>query len=345
MPCMSKTPASARVGDLDAIRPTESASAARPPPASSRARMIGTTAIAASGGLHLSRRIQHAGTGLVILAISHIVPPYPVGLGLLSIATLAFHMLHSRRVHDEAWDAWYLERFGSLLREHERGEWEEEGGGGTAASAASSSGGGARKGRRRRRTVPALPGAFYFLLGATASALLFPAAAARTSLLVLSIADPAAGLAGTFFGEFLHRNVSWERLLYRARRALISRGEGKRTKHGGGRGDDARGASGGCGGGASVAGSVACALATVLCTYAYIPPPARYIGIVPRDPSAVAGGGAISLSLCSRLGVGILTAATEAVAGRRLPAMGMRLADDNLMIPLVVGGLIYCWAE
>ena len=334
---MAKTPALARVGNHDAIRPNKNAAAARPPPPSSRARKIGPTAITGSGGLHLSRRIQHAGTGLVILGISHVTPPYPVGLGLLSIATLAFHRLHSWRVRDEAWDAWYLERFGSLLREHERGEWEEEEGG--------SAGGGPRKGRRRRRrTDPALPGAFYFLLGATASAFLFPAAVARASLLVLSVADPAAGLAGTFFGEHLHRNVSWERLITRARRRdPIPRGGGE-GRGNGGRGLEARGASGGCGEGASVAGSVACALATVLCTYAYIPPPAGDAGIVARDPAGAAGG-AISLSLGSRLGVGILTAAAEAVAGRRLPAVGMRLADDNLIIPLVVGGLSYCWGE
>jgi dolichol kinase len=318
---MTRRMASARAGDHDAIRPIDTtvASAASPPP--SRAGGGIATAVA-RGGLHPSRRVQHATTGLVLLAISHAVPPYPVGLGLLSIATFAFHRLHRRRVRDEAWDLWYLERFGALLREHERGEWE-----------------GVASGARRRRAVPALPGAFYFLLGTTLSALLFPAVVARTSLLVLSIADPAAGLVGACFGEYLNWNVSWELLMLRGRRALLQWG---RKEEGYGR-SDARSTTEEVGG-ATVAGSIACALATVLCTYAYIPPPLSGVGIVHDSTTTSAGGEIISLSLGSRLSVGMITAATEAVAGRRLPVIGMRLADDNLMTPLVVGGLIYCWA-
>ena len=320
---MTRRTASARAGDRNAARPIDTttvAAAARPPP--SRAGGDIATAVA-RGGLHPSRRAQHATTGLVLLAISHAVPPYPVGLGLLSVATLAFHRLHWRRVRDEAWDLWYLERFGALLREHERGEWE-----------------GGASGARRRRTVPSLPGAFYFLLGTTLSALLFPAVVARTSLLVLSIADPAAGLVGAYFGECLNWNVSWELLVLRGRRALLQWG-GKKEDYGR---SDARSTTEEVGG-ATVAGSVACALATVLCTYAYIPPPLSDVGIVHDSKMTSAGGGGIiSLSLGSRISVGIITSATEAVAGRRLPVIGMRLADDNLMIPLVVGGLIFCWA-
>ncbi|KAL3822867.1 hypothetical protein ACHAXA_006231 [Cyclostephanos tholiformis] len=283
-----------------------------------------------SDGLHLSRRVQHACTGLALLAISHVVPPYPTGLVLLVIATFAFHRSHSRRINDEAWDEWYLERFGALLREHERGEWDE----GDAAIGDSRI-----TGRRRRKTSPALPGAFYFLLGTTLSCLLFTTVAARTSLLVLSIADPVAGLVGSLFGEYLHWNVSWERLLFRSRRALLPRGREK--KIGNGMMDDGSSATDEEGGGPSVVGSVACALATVMCTYAYIPrPPVMDDGIVRDSKMISASGDAISLSLGLRLGVGIITAATEAVAGRRLGLIGMRLPDDNLMIPLVVGGLI-----
>jgi dolichol kinase len=260
---------------------------------------------------------------VVLLAISHVVPPYPVGLVLLAIATFAFHRMHAMRTNDEAWDAWYLERFGTLLRDHERGEWEELGRGRAQAFG----------GRRRRKTMPALPGAFYFLLGTTISCLLYPTVAARTSLLVLSVADPAAGLVGSFFWEYLHWNVGWDRLLSRIRGRAAPL---PRMNDGGHDATDEGG-----GGGPSVVGSVACAIATVLCTYAYIPPPTVNDDDIMRRDST----DAISLSLGLRLGVGMITAATEAVAGRRLRAIGMRLPDDNLMMPLVVGGMVHCWAE
>jgi dolichol kinase len=255
---------------------------------------------------------------------------------LLLVATFAFHRVHAMRTNDEAWDAWYLERFGTLLRDHEWGVWVVVAvgtGGGARARAAFD--GDTR--RRRRRTAPALPGAYYFLLGTTISCLLYPTVAARTSLLVLSVADPAAGLAGSFFWEYLHWNVGWDRLLSRIRRraAPLPRMD-----------DDGNGATEGEGGGGpSVVGSVACAIATVLCTYAYIPPPtAMDDGIMRRDSTISAGDDRISLSLGLRLSVGMITAATEALAGSRLRAIGMRLPDDNLMIPLVVGGMIHCWA-
>ncbi|EJK48012.1 hypothetical protein THAOC_33225, partial [Thalassiosira oceanica] len=77
---------------------------------------------------------------------------------------------------------------------------------------------------------------------------------------------------------------------------------------------------GGGGGGPTVAGSAACAATAAACTYAYIRP---------------AEGGAIPLA--SRLVVGAVAAATEAVAGGVVvPGLG-RLPDDNLLIPLAVG--------
>jgi hypothetical protein len=77
-------------------------------------------------------------------------------------------------VQDEVWDSWYLQQFGNLLRDHERGAWEEieiEGvhnDNNTLRKIAVSNGTVmAQKKytkRRRRKTVPNLPGANYFLL-------------------------------------------------------------------------------------------------------------------------------------------------------------------------------------
>jgi len=267
--------------------------------------------------IHLSRRVQHAVTGLVLILISYVIPPYPIGCMLLSLATAAFYHIHQKRVHDEAWDRWYLKNFGALLRAHEKGEWdvlEEEGEEAvvgetpptTAAAGKSQQDKRLHKKKnyqnpykRRRRKVPALPGAFYFLLGCSLCTLLFPATVARTSVLVLSISDPAAGLVGSWF-TWKGLNLAWKELLPRSNAPLSE-------------------------GGPSVAGSFACVFMTIMCTYLYIP----------SDNSTLA------LSLHSRVCIGILTAVTEAVGGRHFPVVGS-LADDNLLIPLVVG-ISICW--
>ncbi|KAL9185443.1 hypothetical protein ACHAXT_003220 [Thalassiosira profunda] len=257
--------------------------------------------------LHLSRRVQHALTGLALLLVSYIIPAYPVGFALLAAATAAFYRVHAKRVRNEEWDEWYLEQFGALLREHERGSWEEAIATGDDGStpttrkrkrkanpalpgAPSTSG-------RRRKVQPALPGAFYFLLGAALSTLFFSTAVARTALLVLSIADPIAGVAGVWCSG-RGWNITWKRLFCRIR----------------GRDDTADE-------GPTVAGSAACAASTVVCTYLYIP------------------SSGLSLSLGSRICVGVFTAFAESIAGRHLPLLG-HVADDNLLIPLVAGGLI-----
>ncbi|KAL7544578.1 hypothetical protein ACHAWF_007955, partial [Thalassiosira exigua] len=255
---------------------------------------------------HISRRFQHAATGIAILFISHLIKPYPTGFLILAISTAAFYILHQKRTHDEEWDRWYLKHFGALLRGHERGEWEEL-----------SNGGGATRGpppqhaqRRRRKVRPALPGAFYFLLGTALSSFLFPAVPFRASLLVLSISDPMAGLAGSWFSN-VGFNITWKRILPR----VVTNFDG------GGKAD----------GGPSIAGSIACAIVTILCTYVYVPLSSAMADAEVREKSE------ISLSLGSRLSIGLATALVEAMGGAHLP-----MADDNLLIPLAVGSLI-CW--
>ena len=182
--------------------------------------------------LHIARRIQHAVTGLVLISISHIIPPYPVGCILLLLATAAFYNIHNKRVEDPKWDDWYLQRFGSLLRNHERGEWEEVDSKSNMTH------------QQRRKSIPALPGAFYFLIGVALSTFLFPAAVARTSVLVLTVSDPTAGLVGSWF-TLKGFNLAWKELLTKS----IAPMEG----------------------GPSVAGSFAFVVSTVLCTNVYIP--------------------------------------------------------------------------
>ena len=290
--------------------------------------------------LHLSRRVQHAATGFILLLISYIIPPFPTGFILLSTATAAFYQLHRRRVHDECWDRWYLERFGALLRDHERGEWEVDDDDDdddidvtTASTTAPTNNNNengskpppiknARRQRRRRKSSPALPGAFYFLLGTTLSTLLFPVAVAQTSLLILSFADPMAGIVGAWFSEYLHWNITWKQLLL----VLLMR-----RRHPGAKpcfvGEE----------GPSVAGSLACAITSILCTYVYISSLENSNSTILSE----ATGAGIFLSFRSRVCVGVMTAVAEAMSGRNnLPLLGTVLVDDNLTIPLAVGCLL-----
>ena len=241
--------------------------------------------------IHVSRRIQHASTGLAFLAVSHVIPGYPAGFCLLSLATAAFYCVHRRRLLDEAWDAWYLARFGALLRDHERGERERGAdGGGGGASPKDRSGKAARQGKTSWKTPPELPGAFYFLLGTAVSTVLFTTPIARTSLLVLSLADPAAGLAGSWLsGRGL--NIPW--------RSLVRPGRGGTAGEGG----------------PTVAGSAACAATAAACTYAYIRP---------------AGGGAVPLASRLVVGA-VAAATEAAAGGVVVPGLGWLPDDNLLI--------------
>jgi dolichol kinase len=276
----------------------------------------------AHNNLHLSRRVQHLLTGIALLLISHILPsPYPVGFILLSLATGAFYCIHIKRVHDEEWDGWYLDKFGELLRGHERGEWcdedeNDEGRSNTGNNTIQQqqpqhNDNNKRRRRRRRKVQPALPGAFYFLLGTTLSTLFFSTSIARTALLVLSVSDPIAGLVGVSFSD-IGCNTSWKKLWGK----LSGRNVGSKGEEG-----------------PTVAGSLACALSTVVCTYVYIPSVAiaTTLATIP------------TLTLSSRILIGISTAFVEAVAGRQFPLIG-DVMDDNLLIPIVVGGML-SWLE
>lgn len=115
--------------------------------------------------LHIQRRIQHAATGLVFVAISYIIPPLPAAI-MLTVADVALYALHRARLRSESAQEIYMKLFGALLRPHER---------------------------------TSLPGAFYFILG-TAASLAFPIKVARLSVLCLSLGDPVAAVVGTTIG-------------------------------------------------------------------------------------------------------------------------------------------------
>jgi len=195
-----------------------------------------------------------------------------------------------------------------LLREHEKGEWEgvnvADNNGSTSNTQTNRDDAPPTtyKKRRRRKTIPALPGAYYFLVGTALSTLFFSTKVARTSLLVLSIADPMAGLVGVCFTKTLGCNITWKRLF------RIGAG------------------------GPSLAGSIACAITTIFCTYVYI--------TSTDDTSIISGdGNSVSLSLASRCCVGIVAALAEALGGRNFPLIGA-VVDDNLLIPLAVGCMV-----
>lgn len=279
--------------------------------------------------LHLSRRIQHAVTGLILLVTSHLIPPYPHGFILLSIGTLAFYRIHQLRLYDDTWDDWYLETFGGLLRRHEIGEWEYLDSKDATSrplmecskTNKSNDNGcipGTFRGRQKKKRIspPALPGAFYFLLGVTITTFLFSSNlnAARTALLVLSLADPVAGVFGVAMGN-IHLygyvcNCSWRRIIQAAGQLFQAMESSDKDAF-----DE----------GATVAGSLACAVTAILCTFVYIP-----------------SSGTSALSIPSRICVGISCAIVEAICGRYISLIGykFKVLDDNLLIPLVVSWMI-----
>jgi dolichol kinase len=171
--------------------------------------------------------------GLVILAISYVIPPYPLGSALLFSLTAGLYYMHNRRSNDREYDIWYLEQYGSMMRAEEIGEWMLVDG---------------TTNKYKRKYFPILPGAFFWLLGVTIGSSLFSPSIARTALLVLSVSDPFAAYAGIWFSNN-NCNLTWSRLWN-----LV-------------RGD--KNEEGGIFKGPTVVGSLACALATFMCTYVY----------------------------------------------------------------------------
>lgn len=139
---------------------------------------------------HHRRRIFHLIPGLLIIAISYVIPTYPLGFILLGLVTSAVHYMHIKRSNDRQFDIWYIQKYGQLLRGEELGEWILV------------------EGEYRRKKYPIHSGAFYWLLGTTLSSIIFSLDVARTALLVLSVSDPFAAYVGVWFSN-RNCNITW----------------------------------------------------------------------------------------------------------------------------------------
>ena len=139
---------------------------------------------------HHRRRIFHLLPGLLIIAISYVIPTYPIGFILLSFVTSVVHYMHIKRSKDRQFDIWYLQKYGQLLRGEELGEWILV------------------EGEYIRKQYPIHPGAFYWLLGTTLSSIIFSLDVARTALLVLSVSDPFAAFVGVWLSN-RNCNITW----------------------------------------------------------------------------------------------------------------------------------------
>jgi dolichol kinase len=104
------------------------------------------------------RRIQHAITGHILVQISYYLP-INICVIILGIASMIIYYLRTYQFD------LYIQYFGPLLRQHEIQQKQ-------------------------------LPGAFYFLVGTTITAILFPIHIARYSVQCLAIADPMAAYIG-----------------------------------------------------------------------------------------------------------------------------------------------------
>ncbi|CAH0481669.1 unnamed protein product [Peronospora belbahrii] len=119
--------------------------------------------------LHLQRKFQHLGTGVMIYAGFGYCDRL-TGISMLLVFALLFCGLRKLRSCSNAVNAAYIKCFSSILRQHEVSRL-------------------------------ALPGAYYFLLGSSFSLAIFPLKVARLAILHLSVGDPAAAFFGTLYGR------------------------------------------------------------------------------------------------------------------------------------------------
>lgn len=114
---------------------------------------------------HMLRRLQHMSTGLIMLLICTYYPKEYYKLGLV-IGTMGFFLLNLYRFLNPSFNEKYIRNFGFLLRPHE---------------------------------INNMPGALYFLIGASLACFLFEEIPYLMGLLILSFGDPFASLCGIFF--------------------------------------------------------------------------------------------------------------------------------------------------
>jgi dolichol kinase len=130
-------------------------------------------------GLHLARRLQHALSGLTLLAVTYtpvLVEHWTACLLALCFGAGVVLVLHWWRLHDERVQALLLKTYGPLARPREMDD-------------------------------KRIPGAFWFMLGIACALLATQLCrplpeglgALRAAMLFLSLGDPMAGIAGRMF--------------------------------------------------------------------------------------------------------------------------------------------------
>ncbi|KDO33356.1 phosphatidate cytidylyltransferase [Saprolegnia parasitica CBS 223.65] len=124
--------------------------------------------------LHVRRKVQHAGTGVLIVVATFYGSALEAAV-ILAICALTFYCVSFMRKQSKAVDAIYLQIFGPILRQHEVGH--------------------------------RLPGAFYFLMGSALSFVLYPKFIAQLAVLHLSLGDPCASFFGITLGQ--HSTKLW----------------------------------------------------------------------------------------------------------------------------------------
>ncbi|OQS07459.1 hypothetical protein THRCLA_00526 [Thraustotheca clavata] len=118
--------------------------------------------------LHVRRKIQHAGTGVLIVIATFYGSSIEATV-VLAICALIFYGVSVARRQFKAVDTVYLQIFGPILRQHEVGH--------------------------------RLPGAFFFLTGSALSFVFYPKFIAQLSVLHLSLGDPCASFFGITLGH------------------------------------------------------------------------------------------------------------------------------------------------
>ncbi|CAK4634097.1 unnamed protein product [Aphanomyces euteiches] len=131
-------------------------------------RHSSTNAVRTTKQLHIRRKVQHAGSGLLVVLASFYGSSVQVAVVLICSAAV-FYVVTQLRKQYKVVNQTYLHVFGPILRQHE--------------------------------IAYRLPGAFWFLLGCAGSMLLFPKEVAQLSILHLSLGDPCASFFGITLGQ------------------------------------------------------------------------------------------------------------------------------------------------
>ncbi|KAF0689625.1 Aste57867_18956 [Aphanomyces stellatus] len=131
-----------------------------------------TSTVRTTQQLHIRRKVQHAGSGLLVVAGTFYASSVQVVI-VLGCSAVAFYIITYLRKQYKVVNTTYLHVFGPILRQHE--------------------------------IAHRLPGAFWFLLGSALSLAFFSKDVAQLSILHLSLGDPCASFFGITLGHHSHK--------------------------------------------------------------------------------------------------------------------------------------------